>query len=71
MAKNDGLDIGRNVTATIEGNMLVLRIDPAADGTLSASGKNSVISTTSGNVGLALPGLPAGLKIGLNVYKPR
>ena len=58
--------IGRNVLAEIQGETLVLRIDLAADGHESKSGKSSVIGTTNGNVGIA----GTDVKIGLNVYRP-
>lgn len=62
--------IGQNLTAEIEGDELILRIDLSIPGTVSASGKSSVIATTRGNIAIATP---AGgqLKLGLNLYAPR
>jgi hypothetical protein len=64
--KMQGAVIGRNVTVTAEGNVIVIRVDSEAEGVESKSGKSVVIGTTNGNV--EIPGL--GLKIGLNVYRP-
>ena len=62
-----GESIGRNVRATMEGHVLVIRIDTKAAGTNSASGKSVVIATTNGNVGV--PGT-GGAKLGVNFYMP-
>jgi hypothetical protein len=61
-----GHAIGRNVTAELEGNILVIRAAIDADSQTSASGKSEVVATTNGNV--AVPGTD--LKLGLNLYRP-
>jgi hypothetical protein len=65
-ARLNGELIGRNVTAAMEGAVLVIRVDTAVDGKESKSGKSSVIGSTEGNV----PVPHTDLKIGLNVYRP-
>lgn len=62
-----GTSVGRNVTAHLDGSVLVLRIDTRATGAKSASGKSVVIGTTNGNV--TVPGCN-GAKLGLNFYMP-
>jgi hypothetical protein len=57
-------EIGTNVTAQVEGNVLTLRIDLSKDLGPSKSGKTRMVATTSGNVKL-----PDGAKLGLNVYR--
>lgn len=64
--KLQGETIGRNVTASMDGSVLVIRVDTNGEGSTSKSGKSSVIGSTNGNVDV--PG--SDLKIGLNVYRP-
>lgn len=66
-AAPQGEPVGRNVRASMEGHVLVIRIDTKAAGTNSASGKSVVIATTNGNVGV--PGT-GGAKLGVNFYMP-
>ena len=56
--------IGSNVEATIEANVLVLRIDLSKKLGPSKSGKTTLIATTNGNAQL-----PDGSRIGVNVYR--
>ncbi len=58
--------IGRNVTITLEGDILVIRADVTAASVESKSGKSEVVASTNGNV--AVPGTD--LKLGLNLYRP-
>ena len=65
--KLTGTLVGRNVTAEIGADgIMVIRINTAALGVASASGKSAVIATTNGNVGV--PGTDC--KLGLNFYRP-
>lgn len=57
-------EIGTNVQATIEGDVLTLRIDLSRSIGQSKSGKSGLIASTNGN---AL--LPGGARIGVNVYR--
>lgn len=58
--------IGENVQARIDENgNLLLRINPAVQGTVSASGKSIVLASTRGNTRYE------GISIGLNVYRKR
>lgn len=56
----------KNVTLKVDKNTLTITVDLKANHGTSASGKNTIIATTGGNV--AIPGTDA--KIGLNIYKP-
>ena len=58
----------RNVTMSTSGNKLTITVDLAVDGTISRTGKSTILASTEGNVGA--PDRPE-VKIGLNVYKPR
>jgi len=62
------LVIGRNVSATVEGEDVVIRFRHATRLGASKSGKNVLVATTGGNVTLSVGG--AALKVGLNVYEP-
>jgi len=53
-----------NVTVSVDGNKLTLTIDLSQPGSVSASGKTTVIASTRGNTQVA-----PGLYCGLNVYK--
>jgi hypothetical protein len=57
--------LGTNVRFVLVGEVLVLAIDLTARQGRSASGKNAIIATTSGNV--EVPGHP-GAKLGVNCY---
>ncbi|HMA36879.1 MAG TPA: hypothetical protein VKY74_20660 [Chloroflexia bacterium] len=58
-------NLGKNVVGHIEGSKLILEIDLTQNFGASASGKSTIIATTSGNV--AIP--DTGAKLGLNIYK--
>ncbi len=60
------MELGQNITATIEGDKLTLVIDLGTNIGVSNSGKSSRIATTSGN-----QTLPGGAVIGVNVYRKR
>jgi hypothetical protein len=53
-----------NVIVAVEGNTLTLTIDLSKPGSVSASGKTTVIASTRGNT-LVAPGT----YVGLNVYR--
>lgn len=57
-----------NVQMEVKGNKLTITVDLSAKGETSGSGKSEVIASTKGNVDV--PGA-AGVKLGLNVYKPK
>lgn len=59
--------VGKNVAMKVEGNTLTIVVDLNGDQGRSASGKTTVIATTSGN--LAIPGANNGAVLGLNVYR--
>ena len=63
MAELKGDNIGRNVTAEMEGKVLVLRVDTAKSQGQSKSGKSEILGTTSGAAKLN------GFSVNLNVYK--
>lgn len=56
-----------NVEFEVKGNVLTITVDLSAKGTPSASGKNIVVASTRGNVGIG----KGEIKLGLNVYKPK
>jgi len=59
----------KNVKASVTGNKLTLEIDLDARLGESASGKSITVASTVGNVDAAsIPGLPPGIKLGLNCY---
>lgn len=58
----------KNVVATVEGNILHISIDLSVTGEVSKSGKSVVVATTEGNQRIDEAG---GIKLGLNVYKPK
>lgn len=58
--------IGRNVTAELMGDILILRCDLSEQGSESKSGKSSVVGTTNGNVPIA----GTDVRVGLNIYRP-
>jgi len=57
----------KNVEFTVEGNILIIKVDLAKDFGASSSGKSQIIATTEGN--FALPG--SDVKVGLNVYRKK
>jgi hypothetical protein len=52
---------------TVEGNMLIIKIDLTKEYGASSSGKSVIIATTEGNY--TIPGREE--KIGLNVYRKK
>ena len=57
----------KNVEMSVEGDVLVIRVDLTRDFGPSSSGKTAIVASTEGNVGV--PG--SEIKVGLNCYKPR
>lgn len=57
----------KNVEMTVEGNMLIIKVDLTKEYGPSASGKSIIIATTEGNY--QIPGREE--KIGLNVYRKK
>ena len=57
--------IGKNIEATVSGNILTLRIDLSERHGDSASGKTVIVATSGGNQ--AVPG-GGGVVLGLNAY---
>jgi len=57
----------KNVEMTIEGNVLVIRVDLTKEFGPSSSGKTTIIASTEGNV--SVPDREE--KVGLNVYKKK
>ena len=55
----------RNVTMSVESNVLTIKIDLSKPGEVSSSGKSLVIGSTEGNV--SVEGREE-IKVGLNVY---
>lgn len=59
----------QNIKASVVGTKLTLEIDLEARLGESASGKSITVASTKGNVDAAsIPGLPPGVKLGLNCY---
>ncbi|HZU01992.1 MAG TPA: hypothetical protein VFA10_20135 [Ktedonobacteraceae bacterium] len=58
----------KNIVATIEGNMLVLKIDLTKKFGPSKSGTSDIVASTGGNI--SVPGREE-IKMGINVYTPR
>ena len=56
--------LGNNVEATIDGDVLTLRIDLSKTLGNSKSGKSRLIASTNGNAVL-----PCGARVGVNVYR--
>ena len=66
--KNVNLEVMKNVSMEVEGNILKIKVDLSKDfgpSKTSKSGKTRIIATTAGNI--TVPGTDA--KIGLNVYR--
>jgi hypothetical protein len=55
-----------NIKMEVKGTILTMVIDLSKRGKVSASGKSTMIASTSGNV--TIPG--TNLKIGVNAYEP-
>lgn len=66
-APKNTFSIGTNITATVDGNKLILVMDMDTRIGPSASGKTTIIATSSGNA--EIPG-SGGVKLGLNLYVP-
>lgn len=60
------MEIGRNITAKIEGDTLTLTINLKTDLGESKSGKTRMVATTNGNAPL-----PDGSKLGLNLFRAK
>jgi hypothetical protein len=58
----------KNVEMSLEGNVLIIKVDLTKEFGPSSSGKTIIISSTEGNV--SVPGREE-VKLGLNVYKKR
>jgi len=63
----DKFAIGTNITGTVDGDTLTLVIDMSKRLGPSASGKTTIVATTSGNQ--PVPGTP--VVLGLNAYVKR
>jgi len=57
----------KNVEMTLEGNVLVIRVDLTKEFGPSSSGKTTIVASTEGNV--SVPDREE--KVGLNVYKKK
>ncbi len=57
----------KNVQMTVEGNILMIKVDFSKDFGPSSSGKTIIVASTEGNV--AVPEREA--KVGLNVYRKK
>jgi hypothetical protein len=60
--------MAQNVTTTVSGTTLIIKVDLSAPKVASASGKSDILASSKGNIDV--PGVP-GLKLGLNVYFPK
>ena len=58
----------KNVEMTLEGNILIIRVDVNKEFGPSSSGKTIIIASTEGNV--SIPG-DEDKKVGLNIYKKK
>lgn len=56
----------KNVETSLSGDILTIRINTKSFQGPSKSGKTMVVASTEGNV--SVPGLPPGLKLGVNCY---
>lgn len=59
----------KNIKTAINGQTLTITVDLAKTFGPSKSGKTEIIASSEGNI--TPEGAPAGLKIGLNIYRPR
>jgi hypothetical protein len=57
-----------NLTVTTEGTTVTMTFDITGNLGESSSGKSDIVATSGGNI--PVPGVP-GLKMGLNVFRPR
>lgn len=57
----------KNVSMTVQGNILTITVDLTKEFGKSGSGKSIIIASTEGNA--ALDGEHDKIKVGLNVYK--
>ena len=55
-----------NVVMTVSGDKLLIEVDLAEEGAMSASGKSTVIASTHGNI--PVPD-HSDMRIGLNLYR--
>jgi hypothetical protein len=65
-SKSSDVEIGRNVTYSVNGNILTVTMDMSAKAEESASGKTLIVATTSGNK--LLPNTN-GFILGINAYR--
>jgi hypothetical protein len=61
-------DIMKNVDMSVEGNILIIKVDLSKEYGPSSSGKTIIISSTEGNV--SVPDREE-VKVGLNVFKKK
>ena len=64
------MNIGDNINAEIQGDTLTLVVDLGKPGTVSRSGKSSVIASTRGNQTVT-DGNGQEVKVGINIYRSR
>ena len=64
------MNIGENISAEVQGDTLTLAIDLGKPGTVSRSGKSSVIASTRGNQTIK-DGNGEEVKLGVNIYRAR
>ena len=57
----------KNIEMSVDGNILTMKIDLSKEFGLSASGKNTIIASTDGNIGI----LDRDEKVGVNIYKKK
>lgn len=55
---------GKGITVKVDGDMVQVTFDASKDFGPSASGKTTIVATTSGNIVL-----PNGVTIGVNAYR--
>lgn len=65
MGKPTEIELGTNLKAGVDGDILTITVDLSKRHGKSKSGKSEVVATTGGNVAL-----PNGVKIGINAYMP-
>lgn len=64
--KSNEVSVGSNVVATMDGTVMVIRVDLSKSQGESKSGKSVIIATTAGNA--KFQGPKGEIVIGLNVY---
>ncbi len=62
------LNIGENINAHLQGHILTLEVDLNEAGTISRSGKSTVIATTRGNASIK-DGHGEAVSVGINIYR--